>query len=184
MELRIDHQFPQVGIMTQRASIEYDSVRPQIQLKREPSVLRIESPRPVIHIDQSQCFADAGLKSPLRWADDRAAAGKEGLLKAIAEISAKGDQLMRFTRVSIADLAEPMGGEMHEYDVKAIPQQPPEISFDISPVKFNYQPAKINISVRRGQLNPHFRPGTIEIYENQKAYLKISWVGNNYDQVA
>ena len=184
MELRIKHQFPQVGIKIQNAAINTHTTQPHIQLDRSAAVLEIESPRPRIHIDQSQCFADAGLKSPQRFTDDQAAQGKSAALEATARKAAEGHQLAQINGTSVADIAKSHSQKQVRITVKAVPQKPPEIYFEISQVRMNYQPAEIKVSAQRGELQSDYQPGVVEIYEQQKALLEISWVGDTYDSVA
>lgn len=184
MELRINHQFPQVGASSRNAEFNFHNTQPMIQIDRRAAELEIEPSRAKIHIDQSQCFADEGLRSPARFAAYRASEGQATAMQTIANIASKGDQLSKIKGASIADIAETVLNRQLVFDVKAIPQQPPEITAEIYPVRFNYQPVQINISFRPGELQSNFQPAVVEIYENQKAFLEITWVGSNYDNMA
>ncbi|MEN6327258.1 MAG: DUF6470 family protein [Syntrophomonas sp.] len=184
MQLRIDQQFAQIGVRTTLANLQFSSSPAQVQIKTTPGKLEIESPRPKIHIDQSQCFANAGLKSPARLSADRASEGYSATMEAIARISSEGDQLARIKGTSLADIALSHSSETHEFDVKAIPQQPPEISFETYPVQFSYQPAEVQIDANPSQIDTCIEPGYAETYLLQKNYLNITWVGDNYDKIA
>jgi len=186
MQLRIEHQFGQVGINASRASLNLTATRAQLEMDTQPARLEIDAEPPRIHIDQSQCFADAGLRSPARFAAYKKEQAQQDFAEGVAKIVSKGDELQKINKASIADVAReqsPLNARV-EYNVKAIPQQPPEIWFDLSPVRFNYQPAAVTIKVRPGEVRADYQPAVTEIYEKQKALLKIEWVGNNYDEKA
>lgn len=184
VELRITQQYARIGVNTTPVSMNFQSSRAKIESTTVPAQLEIESPRPVLHIDQSQCFADAGLKSPSCFTAERAAEGHQGIMEAIERISAKGDQLAKIKGASVADIALQRTTETHVYDVKAIPQQPPEIRCEVYPVKFDYQPAQIERTVTPASIDTAITPGRVDIYLLQQNHLEINWRGNNYDQTA
>lgn len=64
MSIRISHVWPKIGIQTQKAklNLKNNGKTDHIISHTNPQI-EINSTNAKVHIDQSQCFADAGLKN-------------------------------------------------------------------------------------------------------------------------
>ena len=97
---------------------------------------------------------------------------------AIAKRVSDGHHLAAIhTGSSIADLGvEAMQADQHVFEIRAIPQQPPKIEADVQPVYIEYEPARVNTSLKRGTVDHHFQWGKVETYLQQRNYIDIQWI--------
>jgi hypothetical protein len=184
VHLQIHQQYAYIGLNIKEPALRMHTVHPRVEIKTEPAQLAMESPGPDLHIDQSKCFADAGLRSPEVLKDYLISLALSAFSAGVDEIVYEGNALAQITGTSVADLAAACLDTDHVFDVKAIPQQRPDIRFDIHPVKIDYRPADVNASLRRGRVESHLERGRVEGYIRQKNYARIRYVGENYNTVA
>jgi hypothetical protein len=184
VHLQINQQYAQIGLNTKLPAIRLHTVHPRLEANTQPAQLTMESPGPVLHIDQSKCFADAGLRSPEDLKDYLIDLALSDLLEGVGRVASEGDALAQINGTSIADIAATCLDTNFVFDVKAIPQQPPEIRFDIYPVKVDYQPAQVNTRLIRGRVDSSLDWGRVEVYLRQKNYVQIRYAGENYNTVA
>jgi len=182
--VRIHQQYAQIGMNTKIPAISLHSTLPQVVLQTQPAQLQMSSPRPRIHIDQRQCFADANSRTPAVLKDYLVSLAKSATLEAIAQISEEGDALADFKNTTVASLSVSNSVHTHEFNAQAIPQQPPEISFDSYPVEIDYQPATIDLQLQRGLVDAQLDWGKVDIYMLQKNYVQFDYVGKIVSSVA
>lgn len=185
MQLRMESQMALIGINATQPFLELRNRLPKIELQIEEPLLEIHSPRPVLHIDQTQCFADhhkrnladfAAYYADLAWSDS---------MEGIARRAIEGDLLAQIHKdFSIGDLFARHLGETADYNVTAIPKQPPRIWVDTYPVQFNLKRGSVDLDYHPGQVNGYFHKGKLDIYLRQQNYLKIYCVDNKVDKVA
>jgi len=184
VHLQIHQQYARIGLNIKEPAIRLHTVHPNIEVKTTPAQLTMESPRPDLHIDQSKCFADAGLRSPEVFKDYLVSQALNEFLEGVGEVASEGDALAQINGTSIADIAATCLDTDHVFDVKAMPQQPPDIRFDIYPVKVDYRPAQVDTRLRQGRVESNLDWGKVEAYIKQRNYVEIKYAGKNYNIVA
>lgn len=182
--VRIHQQYAQIGMNTKSPAINLHTTLPQVVMETEPARLEMSSPRPKIHIDQRQCFADANMRTPEVLKDYLVSQARSATMDAIAQISAEGDALADFKNTTIASLSASNSVHTHEYEVKAIPQQPPNISFETYPVQVEYQPGTIDLQLQKGMVDSRLDWGNVNIYMKQKNYVQFEYAGKIVSAVA
>ncbi|MGS0763304.1 DUF6470 family protein [Syntrophomonas curvata] len=184
VHLQIHQQYARIGLNIKDPAIRLHTSHPRLEMKTRPGQLTMESPRPDLHIDQSKCFADAGLRSPEILRDYIASQALSDFMEGVGEVVSEGDALAQITGTSIADIAATCLDTNYVFDAKAIPQQRPDIRFDIYPVKIDYQPADADVRLRQGRVESNLERGKVEVYLRQKNYVEIRYAGENYNTVA
>ncbi|WP_054693825.1 DUF6470 family protein [Syntrophomonas palmitatica] len=182
--VKIHQQFAQIGLNIKEPRLNLRSTLPRIEIESKPAELSLVSPRPKIHIDQRQCFADAGLRSPETLTDYLVGQAWSDFYSALAQRSSEGDELARIKGSSLGDLAVSRTRNYKNFDAKAVPQQPPKISFETYPVQGEYQPGEINLRLLSGNVQSNLDWGKVEIYLRQKNFIRFEFAGNVVNLVA
>lgn len=181
LELRINRQPAMIGVNITQARVDLQTTPGQMNIETIPARLDIHSPAPVLHIDQRQCFADKGMRNIELVLADWVAEARADFASGLSRIASEGDQLVDFKNCTIADIVYSTIGQMPEFNIKSVPQQPPEISCDVSPVQFNNQAGKVNFDYIPAKVEENSQPGRVETYLLQEPVLEINWVGQNID---
>src|SRR5690625_4986992 len=96
-------KLPYIAISTTSAATGLEHHRPPMQIKQRPAdihmrrsedQLEISTKAAQLYIDQSEAFADAHLKRPLRSMNEFVAAAKQHVLMSIGHMAQEGRQLM------------------------------------------------------------------------------------------
>lgn len=182
--VRIHQQYAQIGMNIKEPVLNLHTEHPQITLQTRPGQLEMVSERPVLHIDQRQCFADANMRSPEAFKDYMASLARQAAMDAIGQIASDGDTFADFKHNTVGSIAAANSVHQHEFEARAIPQQPPEISFDISPVQVDYQPSSIESNLQRGFVDPKLDWGQVNVYLQQKNYVNFQFAGEILSAVA
>lgn len=180
-KLLINRQPAMIGLNISKARVDLQTTPGQVNIETTPAMLDIQSPDPVLHIDQRQCFADKGMKSIDTFMTDWVAESRSDFISGLSRMVAQGDQLAAFKSCSIADVVNADAGQMPDFAVKCVPQQPPEISCEVYQVQFNNQAGEVHFEYIPARVEANSQPGQVETYLLQKPSLEINWVGENID---
>jgi hypothetical protein len=184
LQIRIDQQFARIGLDIQKPLLALHTTHPKIELDIKKPELNIHSPRPRLYIDQTQCFADAGKRTPSEFSRYYADLGKQAALEATGDIAAEGDMLGHIEQgITLEQIAAGKMDNMVDFNVTAIPKQPPEIDWDIRPVEIELNRGQVDLKLNRGTVENNFQWGKVNLYLEQKNYLKISWHDTKLNQV-
>lgn len=185
MQLQMRSQMALIGLETTQPFLELRNIRPQMELQIEEPQLQIHSPRPVLHIDQTQCFADMNKRTPAAFVAYYASQGWSDSLEGIGRIAMEGDLLGQIeNNFSLTDLAMQDLGKAADFNVTAIPKQPPRTWVDTYPVEYRLQRGTVTANVQMGRVENHFHWGKVNVYLRQQNYLEINWIENQVDMVA
>jgi len=185
MQLQMTSQLALIGIESTRPLLQPPLVKPQLELQIEKPQLEIHSPRPVLHIDQTQCFADMNKRTPAAFAAYYASQGWSDSFQGIARLAMEGDSLGRIeNNYSLIDLAMQDLGETADFNVTAIPKQPPRVWADTYPVEFNFQRGTVKGTLHQNKTEGNFQRGQVNIYIRQQNYLQIDWIDSKVDRIA
>ncbi|MBO8159041.1 DUF6470 family protein [Thermosyntropha sp.] len=182
MQLRIEQQFVQIGLNIKEPFLPLKTTLPKINLEIKEPKLNMHISHPKVYIDQRRCFADVERRSLPDFISYYAQLGREQVLRAIGDIAEEGDSLAAIEKgVTIEELAEKGFGEPADFNVTAVPKQPPEITWDVRPVEIEFIPGQVDLELVRGKVENYFEPGKVEVYIAQQNYIKIDWVGDKID---
>lgn len=174
-------QLPSIDITQTNAQIALRSERPPVQVKQHQAdlqirqqhsgVLQISKKASKLYIDQTEAFADANLKSPLRLAKEFTAGSRGKVAQYVAKTAQQGNQMMRIEN----------GTEAIQRLAKVNSERPERqltLAFmpkSMSKVRFRYQPSELTVNAPRREPDIRVTPRKpdIEIPKWQsEAYLK------------
>jgi hypothetical protein len=181
-----------VQIATQRAITGISHQRPQISIRQRPADMeisqelngsfRISTTASKLFIDQTEAFADANLKSPLRFASESSASSKQSVSQYIAKTARQGEQLKKIEHGANAIPAiAKQNGERPEVQVSLV-----SIPKDAFRVDFNYVPSEVKVDVnwpdptiqiRKNDPEIHVPKWETNVYLQQKNSISITSVG-------
>ena len=180
MQLQIRSQLALIGLEINKPFLHLRTTMPKVELQIKKPEIKIHSPRPVLHIDQTQCFADAGKRTPSDFAAYYAEMAWSDSMEGIARRAQEGDMLAQIHKgYTIEKLAAQNLGEIADFNVTAIPKQPPRVWFDTYPVQFEFDPGYVETRLQMGTVEGNLQWGKVNIYLRQKNYLEINWVENS-----
>ncbi|NSW83217.1 MAG: hypothetical protein HPY90_08065 [Syntrophothermus sp.] len=182
MELRIEQSFARIGLNIKDPFLNLDVSSPRLNLRSVPPRMEITSRLPDISIDQTQCFADMGKRTPIEFMSYMAnlawALGQQGTER----IAAEGEMLASIEDgLTVSDIAFENSFDVKEYDVAAVPSHPPEIGFAVYPVNIKVEPGTVETHLEPGAVRGNLDWGQVRAYLLQPPQLDIQYVGKNYD---
>ncbi len=184
--IRITQTLGRIGIRQYPANMDIEQPPPTADIRQPRADMNIVSILPKVYIDQSECFAEVGLKTVLRLANDFYDESLEAGLDAIGKMVEEGERLMGIENggdpiVEIAE--ETMYEDMWEINVDCAPKSRPKIDvregradIDITPV-----PPKIGWKVNpKAKINATRHK--VDIYMDVWPDIKFEYVGKNIDR--
>lgn len=183
MQLRIDQSFARIGLNIKHPFLRLEITPPRLNIRTVKPRLDIESRLPELSIDQTQCFADMGKRTPgdfTRYMTELAwTLGREGTER----IAAEGEMLAAIeSGVTVADVAFENSFDIKEYEVAAVPSHPPEIEFTVYPVQIRAEPGTVETEFHAGTVRGNLDWGQVRAYLLQPPHIEITYVGKNYDK--
>lgn len=187
-------QLPSIQIQQTHAKINLQSNRQPMQInqhhadmqisQKHTGLMQMNTTVAKLTIDQTEAFADANLKTPLRLSKEFLNDSKNAVYQYIAKTAQQTNQLMRIEN----------GGEAIPSLAKQNSEKPEKqltleyMPKNMSRVKFNYQPSEVNINVQRSEPNIKFTPRSpdiqipkwqTDVYVAQKNQISFEAVGVN-----
>lgn len=185
LQIRIDQQYAKIGLDIKKPFLALQTTPPQIELDIQEPEIEIHSPRPRLHIDQRECFADMDKRTPEVFSRYWTGIAINKAFEAVGTISSEGDSLGQIERgITIENLAQYVMDNMVDFNVTAIPKQPPKIEADVRPVEFNLRRGTVDSRLNRGQVEHNFEWGKVNAYLRQKNYLNITWEESKISKMA
>ncbi|UTR16070.1 DUF6470 family protein [Salipaludibacillus sp. LMS25] len=180
---------PQIAISTVQAKTGLQQSRPSISVRQPgPDMtidqnvagkLRISTTASQLFIDQTEAFADADVKSPLRRGKENAAKGKQKVMQFIAETMRHGEQLKKIESNSntLASVAKQRSERAPKsYQFAAVPEHMGKVKIDYTPskLKFDADLPHVNIHVKRHNPEIYVPRWETSVYLEQKNNIHFS----------
>ncbi|MGI5922253.1 MAG: DUF6470 family protein [Syntrophomonadaceae bacterium] len=176
LQMRIEQQYARIGLSIDKPVLNMHTTLPRIELNTQKPELQIKSPRPVLYIDQTQCFADAGRRTPSEFSRYYADLARQAGLEAIGEIVDEGNMLGQIEKgMTVEEIAASKMDDSADFNICFIPKQLPKIDWDIRPVEIELIPGHVDLKLHRGTVDYNLHRGKVDVYIEQQNYLKISW---------
>jgi len=152
------------------------SQKTQLTVKQNAAQMNLETQHPKIQIDQTECFASSGLKTPLRMADDFYQRSLSAGLEAISSIVEEG---LRFLRIEeggspIRDMAAARGVYTKQISVQAMPSERPQITVEPGSVRVDWVPHSIDMSWDVMEADVEFIPHQVNVDMETDPSIEIS----------
>ena len=185
MDLRITTTPALIGIDRTPRKLEIQQPKADMALNIEQARVEINTEPGQVQIDQSQCFAEAGLKDIFELTRDNADFARQKAMEGIARIVRQGNDLanIHLGGNPIADQAEENSvfWANREFNFDLIPKSRPKIDFTGGTVDIQVVEGKVNPQVKVNKPVINFTPGNVGIYLRQKNSIEIEYVGNKLD---
>jgi hypothetical protein len=185
-QIRLQQTPAKIGIRTTEPVQEIEQKPADLLIKQTPATMTINRQPAQLEIDQEEAWNQLNLKMPGVFSADMAEFSKQEGLKAIAEISQKGDRLAAIKHKGDAIVAiatEKVLPPPSEFNIAFIPSY--------GSVRIDYHPTELQIEWEQGgaeidstQHRPihTYIPGKIEVYLRQMQQLQIDFVGLNVNK--
>jgi hypothetical protein len=187
MKLMIRTQPAIIGWDTKNAQQTTPSIpKDKLELDIQEPELEMTTTRPVVTIDQEQCFNESGLKNNEAFLDDMVARSKQAVMEGIAHKVADGNALMAIEsgQDAIAEQASYNVWERfyHEFGLVTMPSSRPVITVQDGDVEYNFKRGNVEILNGPFEIDKGtYEPGKIEYYMKQKNSIEIKAVGDEVD---
>ena len=139
-QLHIAQTSAQIDIRSKRAELRVlQSRKLQMSMRQVGTQMQIQTRRPKLDIDQTQCFAESGLKTSLEMAHTFY---NESLTRGMEAIQSIAEEGVRFLQIEkkgnpFAEIARQRGVHIKRPVIVAMPRSRPQVSF---------QPGEVNIT--------------------------------------
>ncbi|MDL4839220.1 DUF6470 family protein [Aquibacillus rhizosphaerae] len=181
-------QFPQIRLQSQNAQIQINQTRAQQTIRQPQAVQSITQPKGELSIntspsrlsiDQTEAWADMGIKHVSRMTDEAAQKGKQAVHQATARIVRQGVELMKIEQAGnpIARQAKENSQDApKQFNIGWIPSAGSvKIEYKPSDVNINYTARKPTIDTRAQKPVTSYQPGTVDVSLKQKNHLDIDF---------
>ncbi|WZL73737.1 DUF6470 family protein [Clostridiaceae bacterium 35-E11] len=181
MDLRITATPALINIKTTPGKLQIKQPQADINSQIQPPKVQIHSEQAKVAIDQSQCFAESGLKSVFQLGKEWAAQGIQQAFQGIGRIAAQGDELAAIETGGnpISKQALENAFLMYEknFNIGLMPKSRPKIEFTGGTVDIKVIPGEIRQNVKINKPQIQYTRGNVEVYLKQKNSIKIEYVG-------
>lgn len=179
-------RIPQLKMASQNAMIDIRQTASQLDIRQPKADIDMQQPKADLQmrttkgkltIDQSKAFAEANLKSALRWNEDTAAKGKQAVNTGVSRRARQGNQLIDIHQGGNANVALAVENGHPTDKLMGIKYIPSPFS-----VQIDYVPGNVDIEVQRNnpQLHVQTKEAEIQAYRGgvsismaQEAYLRM-----------
>lgn len=139
-----------------------------LDMQTEKGRLEMQSSKPTIKIDQSQCFSEIGRKGVTDFRADNTDYGRAMLRQAVARMVDQGNRMIdiHIQADAFAEQADynAFGMFEREFNLDFIPKSRPQITIDPWSMNYSYKAARVinNSYPRKAQFN--FTYGRLDFY--------------------
>ncbi|WP_026672373.1 DUF6470 family protein [Alkalihalobacterium bogoriense] len=188
---------PYLDISTKDAKIGLKSYTPPMKITQESANMNIKGnavenisisrTASQLFIDQTEAFADAGLKSPLRKATEHAQQTTSKIYEYMAKKMRDGDAMMKIENGSnvIPRLAVEHG-KIFDFDFKytQVPKGTEKVKFSYIPSDLNiyHSPNRFDIQVKTNKPKYQVADWKTGVYLKQKESISFSVVGQHVNR--
>ena len=186
MDLRITTTTAILDIHRTPGKLEIQQPKADMEMDIQEPRLQIHTEHGQVIIDQSQCFAESGLKNPFDLTRDFAAFSRNKLLQTIEKITRQGNELSsihnRYDPIPMQAEENAYIWDQVEFNIETMPKSRPEIDFKGGTVNIEVVEGKVNLSVRINKPIINFTYGKIDHYLKQKNSIQVEYVGKNLNK--
>ncbi len=172
------------------AKLEWKTRNAELNVRQKPPLVKIDTELPILMIDQSQCFAEAGLKNNIDQAREHAQRGYENAMKYIAKEARDGDAMAKIGHKAniMLDIIRRDSITTHEFGLGSMPKSRPTVELRGGTLKLeaenNNKPGEINGvsgTYTAGDIDFRYTPWEVGIRMLSYGSVDIRYTGNNVD---
>ena len=181
IRLNMESQPAKADLDIQKTVFNLSTTPATLSIDTEQAVVEITSrPYGKLEIDQSPCRASMGIKDIATMAREAADRGRQAVLDYMANHAQIGDRMAKIKEDVVANAA----AESTAQPMPSIswgPKESPIIRYTANPVKFNPQPAQLDISSERGTVDIDYREGKVGLRMTQYSSIRFWTTGGSVD---
>lgn len=185
IQVRIQSVQPQISIHKTPGRLELQAAHSRISMESEPAQLRIENSRVELSIDQSQCFADKGLRGLSSFLADCVQRGRQAALECAGRYASEGTELAAIEKGG--RIENVVGRTMDEdfgFAMDTVPKQRPEVSWNVTGTSISHQPRESHTSASPPDLQISYQESQLKISLERAGSVEIDFVGGIFDASA
>ncbi len=186
--LQISSAHGQIGMNHHRPHIEIQQHDADLTIKQEHvATLQISQKAAKLSIDQTEAFADANLKGPLRSSNEFITKAKQNIMQYISKKSREGDQLMGIENGGemIPRVAAQNSQLFPPVEVNMVQMPRPfqvKIHFEPNDLEIRVHKIEPDINVTKREPTIQHRPWQVNTYMRQKESITFEAVGVQVNQ--
>lgn len=166
-----------IGIQTTAGQLDLTQSHAQLSIEQPKAEMNMQTKKPVLHIDQSEAWAEAGIKSTERQIQDQAEEGYRAFLEGIERRAMQGTSLMQIEHEGnpIVQQAEMNAyKELKQIGLTNIPGPfSVQFQYDRGALEINVHPQKPIVHADIKQPTSTFTRGHVDVYMDQYPELHI-----------
>ncbi|ADC49191.1 hypothetical protein BpOF4_05645 [Alkalihalophilus pseudofirmus OF4] len=177
----------QTGLRSQKGTLQLKQHQADLNIQTNREPLKISTTYPQLSIDQTEAFADANLKNPLRFANDNYGKIKSIVYEYLAKKTQEGTQMMEIEHGyggAIARIAKQNSQSPEpQLQLVNIPRSMNQTKIDFRPSEISFQVPRHEaaISVNRREPEVHMPKWQTETYVKQKNSISFQAIGAAID---
>jgi hypothetical protein len=150
-----------------------------LDIKQVHSKVRVEGTLPKIRIDQSQCFDEAGLKTPLNLTYANSDYARQQMLQAIGRIAEQGDELSnvhkRYNAIATQAYQNAYGQFEFDWNIDYIPKSRPKIDLIEGQLDIKVEGGTVQNDTRINAPQINYTPGKVSFYLKQQNSITMEY---------
>lgn len=186
MDLKITQQAGQIGLNIQKPQVKLSITPPRENVSYNKAEVLLTAKDPKVRIDQTQVFADIGLRNPIMYRDYVFSLGESKVMEGIARRVQEGESL------AAIDKGSTVGGVIKSrireeaqcpFNIGFIPEHAPVIEAEVENLQIEAPPGGVTLGCELGGVENNAPWAKVEMYLLQKPYCDVKWVGSHYDAI-
>ncbi len=172
-----------IGIESQNASMRVvKSAQMKVKLQQDPPSMKIERKLPKLSIDQTQCFNESGLKTPLLLAKDFYA---ESVQKGLNNIARTVNDSKKFLHIEDGgNPSKEIAVELNTPDYKgmtmvAMPKSRPKVRFEPSSIDIKWVTPEVQAQWQRQNAEVEYVPYKVKVFLRTRPSVEISVIDDS-----
>jgi hypothetical protein len=179
MGLQIETTWAQLQVQTTPAKVNIETSKAKMDLTPQRARMEVSGEPVQITIDQTQCFAETGLKRLPMLVSDWAGQGRQAAMEYIAAKAQQGDAFAnlrdkRPAREVLAAMAEQAYFRTSELNIDVAPKTRPEIGVTGGKT-INWNPPSLSGNYTPGSISYQVVPGSVNITWSPPGAIKINY---------
>lgn len=180
LQLQVNHTWPQIAVNRTPARLEVENPGYTLNMSVTQAKVRVEATLPKITIDQSQCFAEAGLKGVAALREELVSIARSAMLASISRIVDQGNQLADIPNAygAIPDQAYSNAFDQFdkEFDIGTIPRSRPRIEVQEGRLDIQVTPGEVRNQTAVQAPVLRYQKGSVEVYLKQKPSIEVRFL--------
>jgi len=179
MRLSIQTVKPEIKINTTQGKLNITREKENLNIQNSKSTLSMNTEYSKVRIDQSQCFADAGLKDNTRLSASLTNDRMQDFFRGVSRRSVEGNRLKDIRNSqpkAIPEIAKShMYGDKKSFEFGQVPNSRPTISFSPGRLDIKYNGGFSKINYQPSILKQSYEKAKVDISLAKEGSINIQW---------